>query len=73
MLLVYTRQSEFAGSNRQVRGLILRTLVGSTGLSAAQIVRMTGAERKRVESNLVQMAKEGFIRKNGTVYSIGQG
>lgn len=69
----YTRQSRFEGSNRQVRGLILKALVGATGLSALQIVRVTGAERERVESNLVQMANEGFIRKRGNAYSIGRG
>ena len=69
----YTRQSTFEGSNRQVRGMILKTLVGAKGLSAPQIARMTGAEPERVKKNLLQMANEGFIRKNGKVYSIGRG
>ncbi len=66
----YTRQSPFENSNRQVRGMILKTLVAEAPLTAAQITTRTGMDPERVKRNLVQLEKEGFIRKRGRVYSV---
>ena len=66
----YSRQSPFENSNRQVRGMILRTLVKVSPLTAVQIVRRTGMDTERVMRNLAQMEKEGFIKKKGRSYSV---
>ena len=66
----YTRQSPFENSNRQVRGMILKTLVKEAPLTAARIVKKTGMDTERVKKNLVQLEKEGFIKKQGRNYSI---
>jgi A/G-specific adenine glycosylase len=66
----YVRQGPFEGSNRQVRGRILKTLVAGASLSAAEIVKKTGMERERVIMNLVDLEKEGFIRRQGRRFLI---
>ncbi|HSB32889.1 MAG TPA: A/G-specific adenine glycosylase [Nitrospirota bacterium] len=66
----YMRQSPFNGSNRQVRGRILKTLVAGSPLSAAEIVKKSGMDRERVIKNLADLEREGFIRKQGRNYLI---
>ena len=66
----YTRQIPFENSNRQVRGNILKLLVADAPLTAAQIVKKAAMDGERVKDNLVQMEKEGFIRKRGRFYVI---
>ena len=66
----YTRQSPFENSNRQVRGRILKVLVAGAPLTALQIVKKVAMDAERVKDNLVQMEKEGFIRKKGRSFVI---
>lgn len=64
----YTRQSPFENSNRQVRGMIVKVLVKQSPLTAAQIIRMSGMDEKRIQANLIKLATEGFIKKKGRTY-----
>jgi A/G-specific adenine glycosylase len=64
----YVRQSPFENSNRQVRGMILKVLVKKSPLTAAQIVKESGKDERQIRENLVQLAKEGFIKKKGKGY-----
>jgi A/G-specific adenine glycosylase len=66
----YTRQSPFENSNRQVRGAVLKALVKGLPLTQAQLVKKTGMDSERVKKNLVQLEKEGFVKKKGRTYSI---
>jgi A/G-specific adenine glycosylase len=66
----YVRQSPFDGSNRQVRGRILKALVAESPLSAAEIMKKSGMDRERVMKNLADLEREGFIRKQGRNYRI---
>lgn len=68
--LHYVRQSPFENSNRQVRGKILQEFVRESRLTAAQLVKRTGCDQDRVQQNLVQLEKEGFIRKAGRSYTV---
>jgi A/G-specific adenine glycosylase len=68
--LHYTRQSPFENSNRQVRGLILKTLVQGARLTERQIVKRINIEPERVKKNLLQLQKEGFIKKQGNGFTI---
>jgi len=63
----YTRQSPFEGSNRQIRGRILKVLLKEP-LSEAAIMKQIG--KANVQKNLVQLHQEGFLKKNGTKYSL---
>jgi A/G-specific adenine glycosylase len=66
----YSRQGSFENSNRQVRGRILKVLVGESLLTAARIVQAAGMDAARVKKNLVALEKEAFIEKRGRRYLI---
>lgn len=66
----YTKQSPFENSNRQVRGAILKLLVKESSLTAAQITKKSGMDRKRIEENLIQLTQEEFIKKQGRVFTL---
>jgi len=66
----YVRQAPFENSNRQVRGRIVKALVGGKPLTAGRIVQETGMDADRVKKNLIQLCKEGFIRKKGRTFTV---
>jgi A/G-specific adenine glycosylase len=69
----YARQSRFEGSDRQVRGAILRTLVGGGALTAAGIARGAGFESERVLRLLGDLEREGFVQRSGRRFGIAGG
>jgi A/G-specific adenine glycosylase len=69
----YTRQSRFEGSDRQVRGAILRALVGGTALTGTGIVRAAGGDGERVLRLLDDLEREGFIQRTGRRFGIAGG
>jgi len=66
----YQRQPPFQGSNRQIRGMILRTLTAESPLSQREIEERLGKDPERVKGNLIQLQKEGFIRKKRSRFTI---
>jgi A/G-specific adenine glycosylase len=66
----YHRQSPFENSNRQIRGRILKVLVEESPLTQSQIMKKSGMDPERVKLNLVELSKEGFIRKQGKFFSL---
>jgi A/G-specific adenine glycosylase len=66
----YRRQSPFAGSERQVRGLILRAMVAQQGMTAHELLRTLDLPDEQVSRNLRKLAEEGFIREEGEKYVI---
>ena len=61
----YTKQSAFEGSDRRIRGLVLKLLVSRGQMTPAAIIRELGEERDRVLKILAGLEDEGFIRKSG--------
>jgi A/G-specific adenine glycosylase len=57
------RQSRFEGSDRQIRGRILRFLVGCESVSEKQLVTELAVDLNRIESILNNLEKEGFIAR----------
>ena len=66
----YKKQSPFEGSDRQLRGQILKALVSSPPLSARQLARKLAADIRKVRTLLIQLEKEGFITKDGSAYAL---
>lgn len=66
----YRKQTPFQGSDRQVRGAILRLLVAGKGLSEAELTRQIGATAEKVRANLQDLAREGFVRESAEGYTI---
>lgn len=69
----YTRQSRFEGSDRQIRGAILRLLLTGDGVPEAEAVSRFDAEETRVKRILGQLKKEGFVRTVNGKLVIGEG
>lgn len=57
----HSRQKAFAGSDRQVRGAILRVLLGHPGQSIRAIAASIGEPRERTESILERLCREGMV------------
>ncbi|MBI5634069.1 MAG: A/G-specific adenine glycosylase [Nitrospirae bacterium] len=66
----YAKQSKFEGSDRQVRGMILKTLLHSSGITKSSL----GKKMARVPENFDQIVDgliaEGFLKKTGSKLSI---
>lgn len=58
----YTKQSAFEGSDRQIRGAVLRLLLDRGTMSRTALVRELGKDRERVEAILAALEGEGFVR-----------
>lgn len=66
----YRRQTPFQGSNRQIRGRILGTLVRNPDISRNGLIRELRMDPLKVERNLEQLFQEGFLKKKGKSYVI---
>ncbi|MBN2468967.1 MAG: A/G-specific adenine glycosylase [Deltaproteobacteria bacterium] len=61
----YQRQASFEGSNRQIRGAILRTLVKRSSCTPRELIDEIPFDPARVRTMLMQLLKEGLVAKNG--------
>lgn len=66
----YVRQQPFEGSDRQIRGWVLKTLVAGGSLEAETLVKDSGRDPVRIYRILGDLVREGFITKAGGVVSI---
>ena len=66
----YTKQSQFEGSNRQVRGGILKLLSAYKHMESRSIAKILKEPLARVDNNLAQLQKEGFIKKKKVYYAL---
>ena len=65
----HVKQSRFDGSNRQLRGQILRALTEKPATRAA-LLKLTTREKEAVEGALESLRAEGMIVKDGQNYRI---
>ena len=59
------RQAPFADSDRQIRGLILKALLGSPALSVEGLVKTVGKNPARTTGLIHTLIKEGFLEQEG--------
>lgn len=64
----YKKQSPLAGSLREMRGRILKSLVAGA-LTEAQLRKVTGAD-ERFATALTDLTREGFVQKRGKIYCL---
>jgi A/G-specific adenine glycosylase len=57
----HTRQSRFEGSDRQIRGAIIRELIRHEALRLAELAQLIDFPVRRIKMNLNQLTKEGLI------------
>jgi A/G-specific adenine glycosylase len=67
----YHKQSPFDGSNRQVRGRIVRYLTKEGKRTEGELVKQLGLNARRVRSVLLDLEKEGMITRKGAMLKIG--
>lgn len=59
----YTKQSKFEGSNRQLRSIILQTILKNPEISIRELIKKVAHEPLRIEKNVADLEKEGFVVK----------
>ena len=69
----YARQSRFEGSDRQVRGAILRSLLGGEALRGSRLARAVGCDLERALRLLRDLEREGFVRRVRGRFTIAGG
>jgi A/G-specific adenine glycosylase len=68
----YTQQSPFNGSNRKVRGLILKALLAGPASSLEELAQALGISETRTRAALEQLLAEGFVSRNGERLCLAQ-
>lgn len=66
----YTKQSAFEGSDRKIRGAILKLLLDEKRITEQKIMRTFNEEPERIFRILKSLEDEGFIRKSGSSFTI---
>ena len=66
----YTRQSPFEGSNRQLRGRILAAAAEKAEFSLSELAVWFECADAPVEKAAEELLREGFLRKDGEIYTI---
>ena len=69
----YKKQSPFKGSNREIRGMILRVLLTKPHCSERELMQSLGGDPERIRGILIILQKEGFVKKSGTRFAIAPG
>jgi A/G-specific adenine glycosylase len=69
----HQRQAPFAGSDRQIRGLILKVLLRSPDLSAEELVEAVGNNPERTTGLIHTLIKEGFLEQRGVRLRLASG
>ena len=61
----YQRQTPFANSDRQIRGLILKTILKSAAVSVEELVQAVGQSPERTVGLIPVLIQEGFLDMAG--------
>jgi A/G-specific adenine glycosylase len=69
----YTKQSPFEGSDRNIRGIIIRMLLAEPGISEKKILGIRNDDPERIKKILSALESEGFIlRYNNRLFLPGE-
>ena len=67
----YLKQSQFAGSNRQLRGSLLKVLISRNNQTASQLRQSSdNFTQQQVDAALKQLVAEGLITRRGLRYQL---
>jgi A/G-specific adenine glycosylase len=68
----YALQSKFKGSDRQIRGMVLKLLVGQKRIALNSLLRSIGFEKDRVRKLVFCLCQEGLLQQHGVSISIAR-
>lgn len=68
----YHRQSSFRGSNREIRGKIIKAVSAYGAIADAEICRLIGEDKRRVKKILEALVQEGLLRKRARRYAVAE-
>ncbi len=66
----YTKQTSFTGSDRQIRGAIIRLLTKEQKLTRTKLLALLTFDELRIDAQLERLLKEGLVVKNRSCYSL---
>lgn len=66
----YAKAKPFKGSDREVRGAIVKVLASGRPASVVAIAKASGMARERVASNIENLVREGMARREGNSFRI---
>lgn len=66
----HTKQSKFEGSERQIRGMILRALTAHKALTFDMLCDLIDRQPSRIERNLQDLVNEGFVTQRELLFFI---
>jgi A/G-specific adenine glycosylase len=62
----HTRQSPFRGSNREIRGAIIKSLLMYKACTETMLSKKTGFDLEKVKAVIRQLMEEGLVRRQGS-------
>jgi A/G-specific adenine glycosylase len=65
----YTKQSKFVGSNRQIRGLIIKTVLSEKSITAPALAKQIKKTAETVQEIADILVREGLLKKTGKKYT----
>lgn len=68
----HTVQSRFEGSNRQIRGAIVRLLTKNQSMTEPALIRALEKDADRVEKIVEQLCSEGFLKRTARSLKIAE-
>lgn len=68
----YKKQSKFKGSNREIRGKILKLLMKRKSLNELEVIENLKSEPNKVKGILQTLVKEGFLEEKDSNYSLSK-
>ena len=66
----HQKQERFEGSNRQVRGMLIKVITENPHITEPALMRRLNVPAQKIKDNLLQLQREGFIKRNGKKLSI---
>jgi A/G-specific adenine glycosylase len=66
----YTKQSTFRGSDRQIRGAIIRLLTTEGKVSRLGLLKKLTFDAQRIDAQLLRLEREGMIEKDKRQYRL---
>jgi len=66
----YARQSPFAGSDRQIRGMILNLLVRTSSMAEQELIDAVSEDPKRTRTIIIALNREGFVAEKDGAYRL---